>query len=144
MVNELVTAPLVLSTLIAHPLEPPLGAVMAQGPITYGLPGVPFPAVTDAHPPGEPGAVKSEFAVMVIAACCPLPALAATGMLTAKLRPAQRRRQDAASSAPSANGDKNIQVQPRRLRNSSTKGAPSSRGCQSRARTIPDVTVGSM
>jgi hypothetical protein len=39
--------------------------------------------VTQAHPAGEPGAVKSEFAVMVIAACCPLPALAATGMLTA-------------------------------------------------------------
>ena len=34
MENELVTAPLVLSILIAHPLEPPLGAVMAQGPIT--------------------------------------------------------------------------------------------------------------
>src|SRR5215472_1143152 len=83
MVNELVTPPLVLSTLIAHPLDPPLGAVMAQGPITYGLPGVPFPAVTQAHPAGEPGAVKSEFAVMVIAACCPLPALAATGMPTA-------------------------------------------------------------
>jgi hypothetical protein len=42
---------------------------MAQGPITYGLAGVPFPAVTQAHPPGEPGAVKSEFVVMVIAAC---------------------------------------------------------------------------
>jgi hypothetical protein len=39
--------------------------------------------VTQAHPAGDPGAVKSEFAVMVIAACCPLPALAATGMLTA-------------------------------------------------------------
>jgi hypothetical protein len=39
--------------------------------------------VTQAHPAGEPGAVKSEFAVMVIAACCPLPALAAIGMLTA-------------------------------------------------------------
>ena len=50
IVNELVTAPLVLSTLIAHPLEPPLGAVMAHGPITYGLAGVPFPAVTQAHP----------------------------------------------------------------------------------------------
>src|SRR5262249_40290711 len=86
MVNELVMAPLVLSTLIAHPLDPPPGAVMAQGPITYGLAGVPFPAVTQAHPVGEPGAVKSEFAVMVIAACCPLPALAATGMLTAKAR----------------------------------------------------------
>src|SRR5215472_160061 len=83
MVNELVTPPLVLSTLIAHPLDPPLGAVMAQGPITYGLPGVPVPAVTQAQPVGEPGAVKSEFAVMVIAACCPLPALAATGMPTA-------------------------------------------------------------
>jgi hypothetical protein len=82
MANELVTAPPVLSTLIAHPLEPPLGAVMAQGPITYGLAGVPFPAVTQAHPVGEPGGVKSEFAVMVIAACCPLPALAAAGMLT--------------------------------------------------------------
>src|SRR5215471_20096901 len=86
MVNELVTAPLVLSTLIAHPLEPPLGAVMAHGPITYGLAGVPFPAVTQAHPAGEPGAVKSEFAVMVIAACWPLPALAATGRLTAMAR----------------------------------------------------------
>src|SRR5215471_14620210 len=87
MVNELVTAPLVLSTLIAHPLEPPLGAVMAQGPITYGLPGVPFPAVTQAHPVGEPGAVKSESAVIFMAACCPLPALAATGMLTATAKP---------------------------------------------------------
>ena len=51
--NERVMAPLVSSTLIAHPLEPSLGAVMAQGSITYGLPGVPFPAVTQAHPVGE-------------------------------------------------------------------------------------------
>jgi len=34
MVNELVMAPAVLSTLIAYPSEPPLGAVTAQGPIT--------------------------------------------------------------------------------------------------------------
>src|SRR5215831_19929964 len=73
MVNELVMAPLVLSTLIAHPLEPPLGAVIAQGPITYGLPGVPFPAVTQAHPVAEPGAVKPASDVIVIAPCCPEP-----------------------------------------------------------------------
>src|SRR6516165_7985396 len=65
---------------------------MAQGPITYGLPGVPVPAVTQAHPVGEPGAVKSEFAVMVMAACCPLPALAATGMLTATAKASTARK----------------------------------------------------
>src|SRR5262252_8805833 len=74
MVKELVTAPPVLSTLIAHPLDPPLGAVMAQGPITYGLPGVPFPAVTQAHPVGEPGAVKPASEVMVMAPCWAAPA----------------------------------------------------------------------
>ena len=65
---------------------------MAQGPITYGLPVSPFPAVTQAHPSGEAGAVKSEFAVMVIAACCPLPALAATGMLTAMAKASTARK----------------------------------------------------
>ena len=76
MVNVLVMPP--PSTLTAHPLEPPLGAVMAQGPITYGLPGVPFPAVTQAHPVGEPVAVKPVSDVMVIAPCCAAPAGPAT------------------------------------------------------------------
>src|SRR6516164_9754992 len=70
MVNELVMPPPELSTLTAHPADPPLGAVMAQGPITYGLPGVPLPAVTQAHPVGEPGAVNPESEVMVMAPCC--------------------------------------------------------------------------
>ena len=47
---------------------------MAQGPITYGLPGVPFPAVTQAHPVAEPGAVKSPSEVIVMAPCCEAPA----------------------------------------------------------------------
>src|SRR5438046_3958547 len=87
MVNDLVMPPPELSTLTAHPLEPPLGAVMAHGPITYGLPGVPFPAVTHAHPVAEPGAVKPASEVMVIAPCCAVPAgpaaRAATGAPTA-------------------------------------------------------------
>src|SRR6516225_4224653 len=72
MVNVLVMPP--PSTLTAHPLEPPLGAVMAQGPITYGLPGVPFPAVTQGHPVAEPGAVKSVSEVILMAPCCEAPA----------------------------------------------------------------------
>ena len=74
IVNELVIPPLGLSTLTAYPVEPPLGAVMAHGPITYGLPGVPFPAVTQAHPAAKPGAVKPASEVMVMAPCCGAPA----------------------------------------------------------------------
>src|SRR5579885_1479993 len=61
MVKYDVTPPLELSTLIAHPELPPLGAAIAHGPMTYGFEALPFPEVTHAQ------AWKSEFFAIVIA-----------------------------------------------------------------------------
>src|SRR6516164_5483175 len=66
-----VTPPPELSTLIPQPCVPPLGALIAHGPITYGSAAVPLPAVTHAHPADEPTAVRSALEVIVIASCCP-------------------------------------------------------------------------